>query len=265
MSPSAQAAVTARPYEVSRKPAAVSRLPDAPAGWSNEEILRSIRRWAELHGGPPITSDWEPARARARGEAWRVERYERGTWPTLRVVRQRFGRFNAAVEAAGFTPNHAPKRIRRGLSGADQVLAAVREWTRRYGDVPAQADWDPVRARRMHQEWRIARYEAGDWPSMRTAALHFGSFSGAIRAAGLEARDGWESAEEGAQRRASNRDALVAQRSAGAGAAGSTGLALAVRAVAAAKDAEDPEALHVALLELAATATRWAGSLGGEV
>jgi hypothetical protein len=79
--------------------------------------------------------------------------------------------------AAGKTTAE-PRRDKADWSRGD--LAALVEWTRRYGDVPTLADWDPQRARTLGQEWRIARYHQGDWPSARTVANHFGSFSAAV-------------------------------------------------------------------------------------
>jgi len=67
------------------------------------------------------------------------------------MVRAQFESFNAALEAAGLTPRRAPTRVRANLSDPRAVLEAMVEWTRRYGDVPTMADWDPVRARRLNQ------------------------------------------------------------------------------------------------------------------
>jgi hypothetical protein len=85
--------------------------------FSAEEILDAMRRWADMYGEPPVMTDWEPARARRLGVAWRAERFESGTWPTVRMVRGHFESFSDAV---------------------------------------AMADWDPFRARRLHQDWRAA-------------------------------------------------------------------------------------------------------------
>jgi hypothetical protein len=104
--------------------------------------------------------------------------------------------------------------------------------------VPTQADWDPVRARTLNQGWRIARYHDGDWPSMRSATLHFGSFGAAIRAAGLIARNGSETVAAAAERSAANRLRLVVLDSERAGAAGPQGLGMAVRATAEARPLE---------------------------
>jgi hypothetical protein len=71
-----------------------------------------------LYGEPPRTLDWEPARARRLGHEWRADRFEGGLWPSVRVLRRQFGSFNAAIEAAGFTPRPAPSRVCRKFRGA---------------------------------------------------------------------------------------------------------------------------------------------------
>jgi hypothetical protein len=89
------------PFAVQRKRTSAVSSARAEPTYSREDILDCIKKWNELYGPPPITSDWEPSRARQRREEWRVQRFESGRWPTLRVVRRPFGRFNAAIEAAG--------------------------------------------------------------------------------------------------------------------------------------------------------------------
>jgi hypothetical protein len=76
------------------------------------------------------------------------------------MVRVQFNQFNSAVEEAGLPAR--PSRVAARLAGPEAILAALVEWTRRYGDVPTLADWDPHRARRLGQEWRIARYRIED-------------------------------------------------------------------------------------------------------
>jgi len=167
------------------------------------------------------------------------------------MVRCEFGRFNDGLRAAGLAARHAPDRTTPNLAGPDAILVAIREWTRRYGDVPAMADWDPVRARRFSQEWRIMRYRTGDWPSARSVARHFGSFRAAVTAAGLVPRDRAPSAAAYQANRRLNRIA-VATIVALERADGIAGLAAAVRALAAARRAADPVGVHAALIDVAA-------------
>jgi hypothetical protein len=68
------------------------------------QILEAIRRWHELYGEPPTMADWDPYRARAIGQEWRIARYRTGEWPSVKTVRNKFGRLSVAVASAGLTP-----------------------------------------------------------------------------------------------------------------------------------------------------------------
>jgi hypothetical protein len=149
------------------------------------------------------------------------------------------------------------------LAGRDAILGALVEWTRRYGDVPAMADWDPHRARRLGQHWRIARYRDGDWPSARSVAHHFGSFTNAVVEAGLVHRDRSVHYLDRRPERAANR-VRIAHAIAEARRPGVDDLAESLRGLAAARRAEDPISIHVALLDLAASALAWAQICGTE-
>jgi hypothetical protein len=207
--------------------------------------------------------DWDPARARRQGHGWRAARFEAGQWPTARVVCGTFGSFNAAVAEAGYVPRPAPNRVRPNLAGPEGILDAIREWVRRFGDVPSMADWDPARARRLEQDWRIARYHDGDWPSVRSVAHHFGSLSAAIEAAGLQPRAASSQRADRRGERAVNRRAL-ALLGAGRRQPGLTDLTCALRGLASARRATDPVALHAALIDVASAALAWADAAHGE-
>ena len=73
-------------------------------------ILDAVRRWAGLYGEPPTIADWDPRRASRIDQQWRAERFHAGEWPTADTVRAAFRTFNAAVEAAGLTPQPTPRR-----------------------------------------------------------------------------------------------------------------------------------------------------------
>jgi HNH endonuclease len=247
------------------EPFAVARVSRGQAlrstRFTDEEILNAIRRWADSYGEPPTMLDWDPARARRLDQAWRAERFEEGLWPTAMLVRGRFKQFNAAVERAGLPPRRAPSRLTANLAGPDAILRALVEWTRRYGDVPAMADWDPHRARSLGQHWRIERYRDGDWPSARSVAHHFGSFTNAVVQAGLVHRDRGVHYEDRRSERAANR-VRIAHAIAEARHPGVDDLAESLRGLAAARRAEDPVSMHVALLDLAASALAWAQICG---
>ncbi len=253
----------AKRFEV-RRVASGSRTSPQTSGsrrYTPEQILNAIRRCTELYGSPPPGGDWEPSRARRRGQLERARRFEAGDWPSTRVVRRAFGTFNAAVLAAGYEPRPAPTRIRSALVDRTEILRAIQAWTSRYGDPPTMADWDTYRARRLGQTWRISRYSAGDWPSLRTVCAHFGNLSNAIRAAGLDPRPaGGEPAATRLARQA-NRQILKHERTLDAAAIAPQLLAGRLSAVARARKDNDLTVLRGSLIQLASAALNWADHL----
>jgi hypothetical protein len=225
--------------------------------FSKEDIVASVRAWTAHYGTPPTTRDWEPSRARAANQHWRARRFEKGDWPSAPMVRRQFGTFNAAIEAAGFEPNGPPPRQKAHLSGADQVLAAIVEWTRRYGAPPTQTDWDAARARRTGQAWRIARYQDGDWPSFNTVRRHFGSLNRAILEAGLRPREPGHRAKGAPHVRMDVLMSLATSHRA-SDMSRSAQLAGAIRTVAAMRRSGDHQRQRLALVELAGVALAWA-------
>jgi hypothetical protein len=237
--------------------------PPRHSTFSREEILEAIRRWYLLYGEAPRMIDWEPPRARRLGQEWRAERFESDNWPSARMVRRHFSTFNSAIEAAGLTPRSSPRRRRPNLTGAQAITDAIVEWTRRYGDVPTMADWDPTRARRLGQDWRIARFYESDWPNARSVIFHFGSFAAAATAAGLVARPRGLHHDHRQSERRTNR-AVAARAIATTTTPGINTLANSLRELARARAAEDPVLLHAALLDVAGAALAWAELHGSE-
>jgi hypothetical protein len=142
---------------------------------------------------------------------------------------------------------------------APEILDAIRQWTALYGEPPTMADWDPYRARQISQEWRIKRYDSGDWPSLKSVRNHFGRLSDAVAAAGLVPR------RQGQQRPqvelALDVDTMLHisyLRKRSRGQAARADLAAAIRQVAQARESSDPADLRVALVDLAAAALAWA-------
>jgi hypothetical protein len=207
--------------------------------------------------------DWDPPRARRLGQAWRADRFEEADWPTARMVRGSFQTFNAAIREAGLDARPAPSRVAANLTGPGALLDAIVEWTRRYGDVPTMADWDPYRARRLGQYWRIARYNQGDWPSARSVIAHFGSFAAAASAAGLVPRARGHQLLDRGNEQAQNRLA-VARAISRSRVPGITDLAESLRALAVARSARDPVSAHAALIDVAGAALAWAELMGGD-
>jgi hypothetical protein len=236
------------------------RRPGRRPRYSREQVLDAIREWTRLHGSPPAVADWEPSRARRLGEHWRAERFSAGEWPSARMVGLYFPRFGDAIAAAGLDPP-----LRRGTrartNGPEEIVRAIREWTRRYGEPPTQADWDPYRARQLRQMWRIARYREGEWPSLAAVRRHHGSLSAAVAAAGVADRGGDERIFRagGARERP-----LRPADGNGNGALGPHALAESLTRIAAARRTRDPDALERGLIDLAAAALRWADQVGAE-
>jgi hypothetical protein len=73
--------------------------------WSRQRIIESIRGWADRYGAPPAVTDWSPKMLRDPSRRNAAElRLSDGVWPNVSIIQRRFGSFNAAIEAAGFTP-----------------------------------------------------------------------------------------------------------------------------------------------------------------
>jgi DNA-directed RNA polymerase specialized sigma24 family protein len=70
------------------------------------------------------------------------------------------------------------------------VIDALRDWQRRYGEVPQANDWDQTKAKRAGHTARMARLAAHPKPvpSVSTVRARFGSWNAAIEAAGLQPR-----------------------------------------------------------------------------
>lgn len=242
---------THSPFRVARRSRTVGRRHGRAADSARaDEVIAAIRRWHEQYGEAPTLADWEPSRARDRGQTWRIERYEAGEWPSTRTVRSHFGTMSAAIAAAGFSPRRRPTRVRAPLRSADSVLEAIEAWVDRYGETPGMADWDPPRARAIGQTWRVERFYQGDWPSVATVRKHFGSLNAAVREAGFEPRP------QGRQKPRAETPLLshVPVEEAAT-------LALRVRAVTEARRSSDRAALEGALRDLSAACLNWADRL----
>jgi hypothetical protein len=82
-----------------------------PAIWTREKIIAAIRAWVLTYEEPPVTRDWgrsgsDPDRV-ARFHRLRRDRIRKGypaLIPAANTVVERFGSWNAAIEAAGFQP-----------------------------------------------------------------------------------------------------------------------------------------------------------------
>jgi hypothetical protein len=151
-----------------------------------------------------------------------------------------------------------PRRRRAKLT-ADEILAAIRRWDELHGEPPSMADWDPYRARKIGQAWRIARYDDGSWPSIKSVRNHFGKLSAAVAAAGLVPRHQGEQRprvelelDENTKLHLAHVDAMRSHQDP------PDMVASALRNLANARQSSESEDLQVALIELAAAALAWA-------
>jgi hypothetical protein len=223
-------------------------------------LVAAVHRWVEEHGRAPRVIDWDPARARLQGRPDLAERFEQqGTWPRFTLVRRHFGGFGELLRAAGLPA--APRRAGRHRTAwsGDDILRAIRRWTELYGQPPTMADWDPYRARRMGQEWRIDRYDAGEWPSIKSVRNHFGRLSDAIASAGLvPCRQGQRGVKTEPVIDLDVQLHVASVRGLGDDRAPAERLAEAVKLVAVARSRGKASDLRVALVEVAAVAMNWA-------
>lgn len=127
--------------------------------WDRDRILEALREWAREHGSPPTAGQW-------RG------RDRTGRRPECQRVTRIFGSWDAALAAAGL---HArPKRW-----SDEQILAAIRAHAAEHGRAPRSTEWPTA---------------TDAHPAAATVANHFGSWTRALAAAGLNAarRPRWE-------------------------------------------------------------------------
>jgi hypothetical protein len=127
----------------------VSRI--APRDWDKAQILAALRGFERNHGRAPTAAEFAAT----------------DSAPAANTVAAHFGSWNAALDAAGVA------RLPRPLRWDDAaVLAALREFSAEHGRRPKARDF-------------AGANRDGRWPSPSTVALRFGSWSNAVRAAGL--------------------------------------------------------------------------------
>src|SRR5690242_11856945 len=118
-----------------------------PPERSRDQVLEAIRAWARERGTPPRQAVWPSLNGAG--------------WPSFVTVTTHFGSWRAALEAAGFRAN-------RRLWSRDEIVAALRIWTREHGRPPLQRD---------------LVYGAAGLPTAHTIRRHFGSYAAALEAA----------------------------------------------------------------------------------
>jgi hypothetical protein len=110
------AAIRAAGLEPSAGPTRYKRHVTGP-----EQVLAAIVEWNRRFGAPPSQTDWDAARARRTGQAWRIARYQEGDWPSLNTVRRHFGSLNRAIELAGLRARRPGQRRPVGSRRLQQV------------------------------------------------------------------------------------------------------------------------------------------------
>ena len=166
-----------------------ARLPAlATSRYTREEIIAAIKRWQDHYGYRSASNGlvWVSARRGLARRALRGRRPADGSRcrfsPPVRQHEQ------GAVRRGRAAPARPHPRALAHALGRLCTRTAIREWTELYSEPPAIADWSPARARSAWQLWRLDRYYAGNWPSTNTVVRRFGTFSAAVRKAGLEPR-----------------------------------------------------------------------------
>lgn len=85
-------------------------------------------------------------------------------------------------------PRHCPAcaRAHARVWSPDGIVQAIRDWCELTGAAPTVPDWSPAHAGEGHAGAARFHAEPGRWPSAATVRAHFGSFSAALAAAGVE-------------------------------------------------------------------------------
>jgi hypothetical protein len=159
--------------------------PAFKAQWTRERIIEAIQQWATVTGDAPFTGDWMkvPAMTSALQRAgvdpesrWCDHRL----WPTTHVVSDTFGTWNAAIEAAGFTPRlpgTGQRAGREALWTKERIIDALQRWHAQHGRVPTSNEWGT------HGSGRRWNPDA-EYPTVNPVLRQFGSWNAALSAAG---------------------------------------------------------------------------------
>lgn len=130
--------------------------------WTRESIVYAFELWHRRHLRTPLAEEW---------------RYAGEDHPSAPTVRRVFGTWNRAVAAAGLRAQqrrrvmHVQRRREPSVRWPEpRILDALRAWNDAHGAPPSLREWR--RAAKAH-------------PSAATVQRVFGSWNGAVAAAGL--------------------------------------------------------------------------------
>jgi len=118
--------------------------------WSDEQLLDGLRQFARDHGRPPRSTD-------------RVGRL--GRYPSPALVVTRFGSWSRALLTAGLEPGNPPP------TSTQRIVEALLDYRKAHGCSPSSTAWKA----------------AGRLPAAETIIRHCGSWSAALKLAGLPA------------------------------------------------------------------------------
>jgi hypothetical protein len=175
------------------KPASENVGPAHPRGrWSCDAIVAAIGDWRAQTGNWPTVVDWTPSEAERWGRWDALILYSTGRYPAASSVKHHFGRWDAALRAAG---RHGTSRRYKRFDDArtrrwskKDIIDAIRTWERRYDQPPSYQEWNPSMATRRARPDMAELWYSGYWPEASCVARTFGSWSKAIEAAGFAPR-----------------------------------------------------------------------------
>jgi hypothetical protein len=117
--------------------------------WTPAEITERLLTWTGEHGRVPTVKDWTLAKHHT---------------PSANLVQRRFGSWNAAIDAAGLTPN-----LPHGWT-RDRVIRAMWDWEKAHGRQPSARQW---------------KTRGDGRPQYDTVVRLFGSWNAAVAKAGF--------------------------------------------------------------------------------
>jgi DNA invertase Pin-like site-specific DNA recombinase len=135
----------------------INRPRTRSGSWTDAEIIGALRAWSEAHGHAPTPGDWTTCDTNR---------------PNTRTVQRHFRTWRGALRRADLQP-HTSGTPPRTTPWADrEIIRALNRWTHEYGHPPKRSDW---------------LWATPGRPNNETVLRHFGSWGGAIHAAGLDA------------------------------------------------------------------------------
>jgi hypothetical protein len=94
---------------------------------------------------------------------------------------------NGKGDAYAYCKSCHPGAIERRWN-PERVVAAMREWRRRYGQLPSSYDWSRTHAARRGGE-ALGRLARGEWPAASVVSRLFGTWASARAAASPRDRE----------------------------------------------------------------------------